>query len=278
MDITTATPAEIDTLLAEIHERAEVPFARYTVSKMEAAKIARSLANDPRTYYDADDLAKSHRRAAEYRAQYDAIMVEAQPLDAEFERRGGWTRAFLVLNTGGHLHRSMACDTCFPTTRFGWLPQESGKDEAEIVEGAGSDACTRCYPSAPVVSLSQPRRTLHKTEVEAQQARDEKAAKRAAKEAKEIADALIDPATGRPIKDTHGWAAKEKAATSDYVDSAAYLHACANGYSARGRVEECAAFVARFVTAMAAKHGKTEAEVVADLAKKVAARIKRDYS
>lgn len=191
MDLQTATPAEIDTLLAAIFERAQPARENYLTLDAEAKRIERAVRIDRRTYFTAADVEKYAAKAERYLAEYNAIMAECEPYDAEFDRRGGWTRAFLVLNAGGHLHRDMKCSTCRWNTRYGWLPEESGKDEAEIVDGAGADACTVCYPTAPVVSLSRPRRTLHRTEVEAQAARDERAAKKAEAEAKKAAKALV---------------------------------------------------------------------------------------
>jgi len=283
MDLTTSTPAEIDTALAPIEGRIgdlvgrlmqQVQYRQDHVEGM--AKLA--AGNRIYSSYSQSGIDRIDAVIAEIKSGIATAKAEAAPLHAEFTRRGGWTRAFLVLTSGkGHVHSSMNCSTCYSTTQYGWLPQVSGHDEAEIVSGAGSDACTVCFPSAPVETAGA-RTILHSTEVDAQAARDERQAKRDAKAAKAAADALIDPATSKAIRDSSGWEAKEKSATSDYVEAAAYLQAVAEGYPHAGRVSNCAVYVVRFVTAMAAKHGKTEAEVVADLAKKVAARVRRDYA
>lgn len=139
------------------------------------------------------------RDAAEVIARWDTAyravqaVVEAQePFNGEY-REVRWTRAFLVLNTGGHVHKDRDCSTCFPTTRYGWLPELSGSSEAEIVEAAGADACTVCYPSAPVESLSRPRTVLHRTEQEAQVAREARAVAKAERDAKKAAKTLSPP-------------------------------------------------------------------------------------
>lgn len=62
----------------------------------------------------------------------------------------GWSRFFLVTNTGGHIHRDMSCSTCFPTTQYAWLYELSGMTEAEAVEEYGEILCSVCFPSAPV--------------------------------------------------------------------------------------------------------------------------------
>lgn len=72
-------------------------------------------------------------------------------LDDEYT---GWSRFFLVQSKAGHkaghIHRSMTCSTCRPTTRFGWLPHLSGQTEADAVNELGAMLCTVCFPSAPV--------------------------------------------------------------------------------------------------------------------------------
>jgi hypothetical protein len=70
-------------------------------------------------------------------------------LDAEYDRRP-WSRFFLVTSSDGHIHSSMFCSTCRAGTEFGWLPELSGKTEAEAVKAHGPLLCTVCYPSAPV--------------------------------------------------------------------------------------------------------------------------------
>ena len=69
------------------------------------------------------------------------------PLHAEFARRGGWTRAFLVVGGDGHVHSSMDCSTCnrgVEPTRFQWMVEFSGTTEAEVVAAAGWRATVTC--------------------------------------------------------------------------------------------------------------------------------------
>ena len=61
----------------------------------------------------------------------------------------GWSRAYLVSNSNGHIHKSRDCVTCFDTTRYVWLTEMSGRDELEIAFLAGEKACTVCYAHAP---------------------------------------------------------------------------------------------------------------------------------
>jgi hypothetical protein len=100
-----------------------------------------------------------------------------------------WTRAFLVLASNGHVHSSMDCNTCFPTTRYNWLVQYSNDEESTIVEDAGQDACTICYPSAPAEVLNRPSRIVTADKVAKAEAKAEREAKKAARIAKDKANA-----------------------------------------------------------------------------------------
>jgi hypothetical protein len=62
----------------------------------------------------------------------------------------GWSRFYLVTNSNGHVHSSMSCTTCYPTTSYNWLTSLSGQSEAAVVAEYGSQLCTVCFPSAPV--------------------------------------------------------------------------------------------------------------------------------
>lgn len=86
-----------------------------------------------------EDLATTRAQLASLREQYAALE----------DSYTGWSRFFLVTSSNGHIHSSMHCSTCRPTTRFGWLPQLSGKDEATAVAECGPALCSVCFPSAP---------------------------------------------------------------------------------------------------------------------------------
>jgi hypothetical protein len=83
------------------------------------------------------------------RVDHAAAREAAKPFEAEYEAER-WPRFFLVVNHGGHVHRSMHCQTTFPTTQWAWLPSLSGLDEAAAVADQGPRLCSVCYPSAPV--------------------------------------------------------------------------------------------------------------------------------
>ena len=169
MNLTTTSPAEIDAKLSKLgYDRA--------VNEMRAEQMAAAATRQAGMYNEATYIARSQEHAA----KAAALAEEMAPLEAEFIRRGGWTRAFLVSNTGGHVHKNMHCGTCFPTTQYAWMTEFSGMDEAEIVDAAGERACTVCYPTAPAAVLSQPTRMFTPDEKERQAAKAEREAKAAA--------------------------------------------------------------------------------------------------
>ena len=127
-------------------------------------------------------------KIAELKEQYAKIQAEIKKLDAIYDQ-DPWTRAFLVINSNGHVHSSMDCNTCFATTRYNWLVQYSNDDENTIVEDAGQDACTICYPSAPAEVLNRPSRIVTADKIAKAQAKAERDAKKAERIAKEKANA-----------------------------------------------------------------------------------------
>lgn len=109
----------------------------------------------------------------------------------------GWSRFFAVM--GGHIHSSRRCNTCYPTTRFGWLPALSGLTEADAVDMYGDMLCTICFPSAPVEQTTSMFDGLTRVEREAKRA--ERAAEKATRDAKKAAKTLDTPIT----VDRYGW-------------------------------------------------------------------------
>lgn len=176
--LTKQTPAEIDTVLAELWKSEQR--LRANIDQMKrSAKMSSRL-----PYRVAQDEAL----VKEYEAKLAEVRSQAKPLESEFTRRGGWLRYFLVTNGNGHVHRGMDCATCFPTTEYAWLPTLSGCDETAMVAEWGEKACTVCFPAAPTMKGFGDGTSAHakrtKAEVEARQA--EKAAKAADKASKAI--------------------------------------------------------------------------------------------
>ena len=187
MDITTATPAQIDTEIARLQRI----IARAESEQVAAEKTIERIDSVEGTYeadYPWNSPAKREEALATFRA-VSKVIVEAlaalRPLNAEYARRGGWSRFWLVTNTGGHVHRSTSCSTCFPTTQYAWLTEYSGMTDDEIVEAAKSSACTVCFADAPVESFNGKSRIRYESE-EARERREERERKAAEKAAAEV--------------------------------------------------------------------------------------------
>ena len=262
MDLTTLTPAQIDEAWALVAAK-----LRAAQEKRDSIrKVQRQVAADSET---------GRIYARKFEAALDAVIAaddDMQPFVAEWNRRGGWTRAYIV--PGGHVHRSTHCHTLHVTTLISWLPEQSGKDEAEIVELAGERACTHCYPSAPVDVLARPTQLYTADERKDMAAKAQRAQELAAKKADAATKAITD-VDGKPLRDTGNWIVKtERAAEIDAVD---FLHnKLAYGYDHQDE----AAFT-RVVTALAHKRGTTVEEQVALVtakAEKKAAKTAREMA
>lgn len=187
MNITTASPAEIDT---EIY--------RLSVERM---RLGVRLTNLRRDLGEAENIEAGYgRRSVRKIASVDNILStiaeieyrigdcnrQVHPLHGEFLRRDGWTRWYLV--PGGHLHYDTAAWRCsrIPTTEHYWMTEFSGRTEAEMIELAGDRVCTTCFPDAPV--NPRPATARFMTPGEAERAAHTEAGKRerAAKKAAQI--------------------------------------------------------------------------------------------
>jgi hypothetical protein len=298
-NLTTATPVEVDTTLAALHgdlmaAGQKVEYAidrlhraagdktsgygrdkRWGMTSLVALSKARDLAEEDPSYIG--------RQAQEAIANLDAanlayssIREEMATLDAEWIRRGRWTRAFLVVTSGkGHVHKDMHCSTCFDTTQYAWLPELSGHDQDEIIVKAGSDACTICYPDAPVEALSRPRSVFTGEEISAQEAREQAAQAKVARLAKKIEKGLTDdgseflvtyPSFTDASREDRQWFKTEQAAVQWVVQ-----YVCWDGKDSNKRP----AFD-QIVAAVAVKHTKTVEDVWAEIDAKVIAKNKRD--
>lgn len=262
---TTAIPSEIDAELA-----------RLDAERVKAEYAVRMLTKRRQIWLEADatDLAIGLEPEIEHALRtVSECEAAALPLDEEFERRGGWTRAWLVLNAGGHVHRTMECRTCFDSTKFAWLTHLSGHDEAEIVDLAGKSACTECYPSAPVEVRNRPSRI----KTPEQLARSEEKAERAKAKA---AKAIVAP-DGTPLRTKHGGLIEtEFTARREYVELLSFARYLAKRGAAfhRDAIAEHHADAQLILVALAAKHGHTVDVLRDELAPKVEARWMREHS
>jgi len=182
MSVTKEFAVKIDTELSSWYNK------RWDlVSKLESAE-------DTKKFYEkhyptrVEEINKAIEKIAEIELEISAVNIEISKLNKIYNQ-DPWTRAFLVINSNGHVHSSMDCNTCFPTTRYNWLVQYSNDDEKTIVEDAGQDACTICYPSAPADVLNRPSRIVTADKIAKAQAKAERDAKKAERIAKEKANA-----------------------------------------------------------------------------------------
>lgn len=175
MNLKAATPAEIDSQLAELY-RAEMKLRAAVKSAIESLhymlgerSTGRTRKLWPTTDQQAREAAEARRtevprsysrtfgdqldKLAGIEAELAANLAEQAPLDAEYASRP-WSRFLIV--AGGHIHSSRHCSTCNKgqyLTEFGWMPEMSGMDEAEALVALAEKSfilCTVCFPNAPV--------------------------------------------------------------------------------------------------------------------------------
>jgi len=195
-------------------------------------------------------------------------IMEAAALYAEF----GWNRAFIVENHDGHVHSSMDCSTCFASTKFGWLTDYSGAEEIEIVEDAGSSACTICYPSAPADILNREPRIASEARKAKQAAAAERAIKFAAKVAK--AKAAAATASGEPLLVPCDWSNRMEAIKTERTARSEWNSAeSSKGWTKNEeRLAAQAIRQALIEEALAGKYGVSVEEMKAQLKAKFAKR------
>lgn len=191
-DLNTASPTDVDTYLSALYSLT----LREQIAQDRAAAIIDRIyrqtgSKNAPTHRDQSSIDSATATINRAVANLAAINAAASPAEDRFDREQ-WTRAFLVNNSTGHVHKHMQCSTCFLTTEYSWLPELSGSDENTIVTLAGERACTVCYPTAPAEVLNTPTRLFTPSEKDAQQRREERAEKKVAADAKK----LIDPRTG----------------------------------------------------------------------------------
>lgn len=201
-------PADIDQELAELEGRIWLATDQIAQTREKRRKYQanrdRFADGDPAAARWVKLVGDLDATIEEQEAARDELIAQRKPYTTEFHRRGGWTRAFYV--PGGDVHKSTSCPQCNKgsrPTRFAWLTEYSGQTEDEIIDVAGSTACTVCYPDAPVDVRNRPRKFLTQTEIEQAEAKAAKEAARAQKEAEKTAKAITSP-DGSPLRGSGG--------------------------------------------------------------------------
>jgi len=194
----------------------------------------------------------------------------------EFNARGGWSRFYQVMNSNGHVHRSTGCSTCFPTTQFHWHAERSGLSDDEIVDLAGSDACTVCFSDAPVEKFNQPGQLETPDMTTKREEREAREKKRAAKAASDLAKSITTP-SGLPLRTNHGLIKTESAAEQEAVSAILWLYE-------RGAPREDNPFTEKYYKdaqqifeALLAKRGGSREDQAELIRSKAVAKLKREW-
>jgi hypothetical protein len=291
------TEPEIDEQLADIYYRASKirgdlyqatqDLERYT-ARLEQAQA--SVEGNPymARYAEAyqKDITSVTARIEKIREDLAKVEAERGPGEAEYDFRGGWTRAFLARSKPGHVHRSMNCPSCNKgkqSTQFAWLTEYSGKSEDEIVSDAGEHACTYCYPSAPVETLNRPSKIKWQEpetpEAKARREKKEAAAKVKAEKGITNPDGSELLTRNRPNSNAVSQVKTLFSAERDALETMESLEHSKTSQGISGTEEYKALYSENLQVLTAAighKLGKTEAETKAYLAEKYEAKKKRD--
>jgi len=277
VDPATATPVEIDTVLAALSARCS-RLGAYLASTQDAIRRERARL-DLRGAKASHRLADLAEQRDGYRAQLTELQTRMAPYHEAWQTRGRWHRYFLVEQANGHVHRNQTCTTCYPTTEYRWLVELSDCDEDQMLTDYGEKACSVCFPGAPTDPRYRAPGRLAREEAERRAA--EKAEKARAKAAK----AIVNPDGSVLRTRRHGEVRTEVTAQNEYVDSLAYARGLRQraernpgeyGHLA-GIAQECEIDARLLLVALAAKRGMAEDDVAASLADKVTRKFRRDY-
>lgn len=135
----TTTPVIIDTEIAETQKAIEE-------NRNRVYRLNQSINYNKKYSWLAGEVEKREIELTKVEATLAELKEKLAMLEGMYT---GWTRAFLVRNSNGHIHKNRECVTCFETTNYVWLTEMSGRDELEIAYLAGEKACTICYSHAP---------------------------------------------------------------------------------------------------------------------------------
>jgi hypothetical protein len=168
VDITTAAPGDIDAEICRLSN--EIASINAQMNRLDNRRRQRTEIGD---CVAAADLSQ---QIMDLVSKESDLIAQRYALGQEYSRRG-WTRYYLVNNSNGHVHSSMACSTCFVTTQYRWLTTESGRTAEDVVADAKAQACTVCFPWAPVTTEHGKYRSTSEEEAEARRVEHDAKAK-----------------------------------------------------------------------------------------------------
>jgi hypothetical protein len=145
--IADRTPRQVDETLAEIHEARVAAVGRALALEAEHERTQQRV-DEGRPLYGRS-IEEIEQQQSDVHAWLTKLGAWRDFFEAEFDRRGGWLRYFLVTSSVGHVHRGMDCSTCHATTTYAWIVNLADCDEAKMIEEYGTKACTTCFPNAP---------------------------------------------------------------------------------------------------------------------------------
>jgi hypothetical protein len=300
-NLTTQTPAEIDAELADLYQEKATATrnldwaitAAHRITNDNKRNESRGRGRIVQVWATSDHDTIALVRAAANGENARNIQIGKRPSDVvtqldtantkldeiidgitvrndEWHRRGRWSRFFIVQQNNGHIHSSMSCSTCnngAEPTDFGWMPELSGKSEAEAIAYFKAHAmilCSVCFPNAPVeMTTPAPKLTAA-----------EKAAAKAAAEAKaQIEDPdLIADVDGSELRGHHRYEIIKKVRSAEI----AYVGAMVDARWYPNSASEYTQTADRILAALAHKAGKTTEELAAGFADRINKKYARD--
>lgn len=275
-DILTATPAEIDGQIAFVDRQLS---GLYEIVAQCTRILARGLS-------DTDAAREAHEdQVNESRSRISVLETFRSALTAEYDRRGGWPRLYVVDNHNGHAHRTTVCSTTYASTDFYWFPEHSGKTDAEIVALTGGLTCLTCFGSQRAeIEKGRPSKLETPNQAKAREERETQAAARDAKKAKATANGIAD-VDGSPLLDDGGYVIKTlRTAQIKAVDAleqsgldAIYADQAEDDPSHVAHLVELSKrereYAVRLVKAIAAKQDRPLAEVLDEIATKAEKKL-----
>lgn len=259
----------------------------YRYERIYIRPIEEAIESGAEKSWQQDSFEQTVAKFNSAKAQFEKYSIVIDELEKIYKKYL-WNRAFYV--PAGHVHKSRDCSTCYDSTEFTWLPKYSGGSEEEIVNDAGEEACTVCYPSAPAEVLNRPSVIVTADKIAKAEAKAEREIAKAQREAKRIASSptrdgatlVINVGERKTRYDNESRSfiklesfrfeelKTERTARIWYVDQLSNLE-----NKSEEKVEIIRESCEVIVSALAEKHG-VEPEVVRnELNKKVEAKIKK---